>query len=245
MAKRMALVPPELVSEYYQLTKPEIRLEDNILKVLQQNDMPDDLRAKLLSQLIPKYQRAMLPPPPPPPAPKPPELTEDLLGSLEHTKTPIEEESISERDQFLVKYLSHAVPKTFKKFTLAIIRKLRNVGYIFNDKGEIEEYEKPVYRSNVIDLFSYLMRDPKKYDPPPRGFDTFLRGIHHANVPITWIGNKRAREHLGFTEMDPLQQKGRSPKSPLSSDLQKGSTSSDLDSEKGSNPEQNWDEWKE
>lgn len=58
MARKMALVPPDLVSEYYQLNKPEIRLEDKIIQVLHQNEMPDDLRGKLLSQLIPRYQKS-------------------------------------------------------------------------------------------------------------------------------------------------------------------------------------------
>ncbi|GFY37337.1 uncharacterized protein TNIN_33361 [Trichonephila inaurata madagascariensis] len=59
MAKKMVLVPPELVSEYYQLRKPEIRLEDDISNLLNEKKTPSDVNAKLLSDLIKKYQRAM------------------------------------------------------------------------------------------------------------------------------------------------------------------------------------------
>ncbi|GFS85091.1 uncharacterized protein TNCV_4222791 [Trichonephila clavipes] len=57
-------VPQDLVSEYYELNKPEIRVEDNISKILNEEETPDDMKAKLLSHWIPKYQRLMQPPPP-------------------------------------------------------------------------------------------------------------------------------------------------------------------------------------
>ncbi|GFX76003.1 uncharacterized protein TNCV_1995571 [Trichonephila clavipes] len=64
MARKMALVPQDLLSEYYELNKPEIRVEDNISKILNEEETPDDMKAKLLSHWIPKYQRLMQPPPP-------------------------------------------------------------------------------------------------------------------------------------------------------------------------------------
>ncbi|GFY27998.1 uncharacterized protein TNCV_4563511 [Trichonephila clavipes] len=66
MARKMALAPKELVSEYYQLNKPEIRVED-ISNLLHDEEKSDDVKAKLLSHWIPKYQRLMQPPPPPKP----------------------------------------------------------------------------------------------------------------------------------------------------------------------------------
>ncbi|GFY22172.1 uncharacterized protein TNCV_3298151 [Trichonephila clavipes] len=63
----MALVPKELVLEYYQLNKPEIRVEDNISNLLHDEEKSDDVKAKLLPHWIPKYQRLMQPPPPPKP----------------------------------------------------------------------------------------------------------------------------------------------------------------------------------
>ncbi|GBM05501.1 hypothetical protein AVEN_94784-1 [Araneus ventricosus] len=58
MSKRMALMPPELFSAYYQ-QKPEIRLEDELSKLLDREKLPDDMKVKLLSQLVARYQKTM------------------------------------------------------------------------------------------------------------------------------------------------------------------------------------------
>ncbi|GFX70583.1 uncharacterized protein TNCV_875571 [Trichonephila clavipes] len=79
MARKMALVPKELVSEFYQLNKPEIRVEDNISNLLHDEEKSDNVKAKLLSHWIPKYQRLMQPSPPP----KPCEIPKELLQETE------------------------------------------------------------------------------------------------------------------------------------------------------------------
>ncbi|GBN58754.1 hypothetical protein AVEN_17023-1 [Araneus ventricosus] len=75
----MAFVPKELVSEYYQLNKPEIRVEDNISNLLHDEETPDDMKARLLSHWIPKYQRLMQHPLPP----KAFEIPKELLQETE------------------------------------------------------------------------------------------------------------------------------------------------------------------
>ncbi|KMQ82991.1 hypothetical protein RF55_21246 [Lasius niger] len=201
----MALVPPELVSEYFQINKPEIRLEENILNLLQQNDVPDDLRAKLLSQLITKYQRAMQPAPPPKPFEIPPEL---LAPPPPLPSPPVELTTPYSRDALLAKFIGYAVPKTFKKFILPILERLSYANYTFNDKNEFQVGDKPEYRSNAIDLFSYLMKDIRKNEPPPVGFEAFFKALFKINIPRQWIGNKRLREVFDYAELDPLR-KGR------------------------------------
>ncbi|GFT83194.1 uncharacterized protein TNCV_3736561 [Trichonephila clavipes] len=88
MARKMALVPKELVSEYYQLNKPEIRVEDNISNLLHDEEKSDDVKAKLLSHWIPKYQRLMQPPPPPKPFEIPKELLQETEVEQEQTPSP-------------------------------------------------------------------------------------------------------------------------------------------------------------
>ncbi|GFY68638.1 uncharacterized protein TNIN_142601, partial [Trichonephila inaurata madagascariensis] len=78
MARKMALVPQDHVSEYYELNKPEIRVEDNISKILNEEKTPEE-KDKLLSHWIPKYQRLMRPPPPQ----KPFEIPKELLQETE------------------------------------------------------------------------------------------------------------------------------------------------------------------
>ncbi|GFR34186.1 uncharacterized protein TNCT_592821 [Trichonephila clavata] len=83
MARKMALNPQYLVSEYYELNKPEIRVEDNISKLLNEEETPDDVKAKLLSHWIPKYQRLMQPPPPQEPFEIPKELLQETEAEQE------------------------------------------------------------------------------------------------------------------------------------------------------------------
>ncbi|GBM89489.1 hypothetical protein AVEN_32544-1 [Araneus ventricosus] len=53
----------------------EIRVEDNISNLLHDEETPDDMKARLLSHWIPKYQLLMQPSPPP----KPFEIPKELL----------------------------------------------------------------------------------------------------------------------------------------------------------------------
>ncbi|GFU40436.1 uncharacterized protein TNCV_1208031 [Trichonephila clavipes] len=55
-------------------TQPEVRIENDISSLLHEKETPDDIKAKQLSDLIPKYQRGMQPPPHPKPFEIPPEL---------------------------------------------------------------------------------------------------------------------------------------------------------------------------
>ncbi|GFS85090.1 uncharacterized protein TNCV_4222781 [Trichonephila clavipes] len=57
--------------------------------------------------------------------------------------------------------------------------------------NELQRNEKTEYRSNGIDLFSYLMRNEKTVSHPPTGFNTFLQGILDANIPLGWIERLR------------------------------------------------------
>ncbi|GFQ63956.1 uncharacterized protein TNCT_558821 [Trichonephila clavata] len=119
MARKMALVPQDLVSEYYELNKPEIRVENNISKLLNEEETPDDVKAKLLSHWIPKYQRLMQPPPPQ----KPFEIPKELLQETEA------EQEISSpapsKLNMIAKYIAYTIPKIRKKYILPIMEKLR------------------------------------------------------------------------------------------------------------------------
>lgn len=194
MAKKMALVPPELVSEYYQITKPEIRLEDNIANILQEKLTSDDVKAKLLSDLIPKYQRAMQVPPAPKPFEIPSELFADVSSPM---KTPI----LTSRENELSRLIGYVVPKTSRKFILPILEKLRNNGYTFNEQNELEVNGKAEYRSNVIDLFSYMMKNERNA-LPPRGYNHFFNAIQKSNIPLQWIRNKYLRDQIMLSEAD-------------------------------------------
>ncbi|GFQ98407.1 uncharacterized protein TNCT_546311 [Trichonephila clavata] len=56
MSKRMSLVPPEFLIGY-QAQKAELRLEDEVSKLLDREQLADYLKVKLLSQFLIRYQK--------------------------------------------------------------------------------------------------------------------------------------------------------------------------------------------
>ncbi|GFX40266.1 uncharacterized transposon-derived protein F54H12.3 [Trichonephila clavipes] len=197
MAQEMGLVPKGLISRYFAETQPEVRIENNISSLLHEKETPDDIKAKLLSDLIPKYQRVMQPPPPPKPFEIPPELlTEPELPLTNKSEVPL-------RINILAKYIGYAIPKTRKKYILPILETLKDANYTFNDKNEFEVDGKPEYRSNVVDLFSYMMKNDQRVLTPPTGFAKFYAALRHVNIPLEWIGNKRLREQLLLSDANP------------------------------------------
>ncbi|GIY76947.1 uncharacterized protein CDAR_265171 [Caerostris darwini] len=58
MSKRMALISPEFLIGH-QRQKPEFRLEDELSRLLDSYQLPDDLKVKLLSQLHTRYQKSV------------------------------------------------------------------------------------------------------------------------------------------------------------------------------------------
>ncbi|GIY24630.1 uncharacterized protein CDAR_572361 [Caerostris darwini] len=211
MARKMALVPPELVSEYYQLNKPEIRVEDNISKLLHEEQTPDDVKAKLLSHWIPKYQRLMQPPT----VQKPFEIPKELLQETEALHEEISSPPPS-RMNMIAKYIAYTVPKMRKKYILPILEKLREINYTFNEMNELQKDGKTEYRSNGIDLFAYLMRNERSNRKPPSGFNTFMQGILAANIPIEWIGNKYVKDQLVLSQLNLKLKEPSSPRTPES-----------------------------
>ncbi|GFW43861.1 uncharacterized protein TNCV_2854941 [Trichonephila clavipes] len=106
MAQEMGLIPKELISRYFAETQPEVRIENNISSLLHEKETPDDIKYKLLSGLIPKYQSVMYPPP----RPKPFEIPPELLTEPELPITNIPEVPL--RINIMAKYIGYAIPKT-------------------------------------------------------------------------------------------------------------------------------------
>lgn len=202
MAQKMALVPPELVSEYYQLTKPEVRLEDSITNILHQTDLADELRVKMLSNLIPKYQKLMQPS-----VKKFPETFLDELNKLKD-ENPVEVKSSSKPSTSYVsniaKYLAYIVPKSKKVYIHPILEQMKNAGYTFNENNELVVKGNTEHNSNVVDLFGYLMRNLKTSGYRPIGFNAFINAIQDTNIPKEWIGNTTVRNQLYLQEADPF-----------------------------------------
>ncbi|GBO42845.1 hypothetical protein AVEN_73530-1 [Araneus ventricosus] len=95
-----------------------------------------------------------------------------------------------------------------KKYILPVLEKLKEVNYSFNDMNELQKDGKTEYRSNGIDLFSYLMRNEKANAHPPPGFNTFLQGILKAKIceiPVASLTIGFETERAKFAENTRIQ----------------------------------------
>ncbi|GFR03832.1 uncharacterized protein TNCT_605081 [Trichonephila clavata] len=191
MSKRMAVVPEELATSYFSKT-PDAGLHDiesKIENLLHASSYSDDAKAKLLSQLILKYRHMVS-------EPKPPvrvTIEEFLKKSAEVAERNISEDPIV-RDIIL------SVPANFQKFIPAIVEKLKTRSYSWNELGELITDNQAVKHSNVIDLFSYLMRNVKK-GLEPHGFAVFWKANNEIKIPTRWIGNQKLVQNLGDTSL--------------------------------------------
>ncbi|GBM15810.1 hypothetical protein AVEN_262959-1 [Araneus ventricosus] len=88
-----------------------------------------------------------------------------------------------------------SVPANFQKFIPPIVEKLNTRSYSWNEYGELTEDNEIVRNTNVIDLFSYLMRNVKKVHEP-HGFSAFWNGIKEIKIPTRWIGNHKLVQNL-------------------------------------------------
>ncbi|GFX86518.1 uncharacterized protein TNCV_3727871 [Trichonephila clavipes] len=188
MAKRMAVVPEELATTYFSKTSDAglHDIESQIENLLRASSYSDDAKAKLLSQLILKYRHMVS-------EPKPPvrvSIEEEIpkVKSIEVVERNISEDPIV-RDIIL------SVPANFQKFIPPIVEKLKTRSYSWNESGELITNNQAVKHSNVIDIFSYLMRNVKK-GLEPHGFAIFWKAINEIKIPTRWIGNQKLVQNL-------------------------------------------------
>ncbi|GFQ82341.1 uncharacterized protein TNCT_390691 [Trichonephila clavata] len=175
MSKRMAVVPEELATSYFSKT-PDAGLHDiesKIENLLHASSYSDDAKAKLLSQLILKYRHMVS-------EPKPPVRVTIEEEIPKEKSADVAERNISEDP--IVRDIILSVPANFQKFIPAIVEKLKTRSYSWNELGELITDNQAVKHSNVIDLFSYLMRNVKK-GLEPHGFAVFWKAINEIKIP--------------------------------------------------------------
>ena len=209
MARRVALIPEELVSSY-QLQKPELRVEDEIGNLLDQGKLSDDMKVKLLSQLITRYHKTVNEPP------EPVRVTfadEEERKKMSHDQAKTDGEKKAETDM-IFKDILLSVPKTFTKFVPMIVEKLNMHGYAWNNEGELTKNNIPFKNVRIVDFFLYLFRNVRD-QPDLRVFPIYLDTVRDINIPRGWIGNKKLVKILSFDEIEtpfsstPRRERGR------------------------------------
>ncbi|GFU09400.1 uncharacterized protein TNCV_143801 [Trichonephila clavipes] len=102
----------------------------------------------------------------PSPAPKPFEIPPELFAEPELPIQNIPE--VPQRINMIAKIHWICCTEGAEKYILPILEKLKDANYTFNDKNELEINGKPEYRSNAIDLFSYIMKNDRSVLTPPK-----------------------------------------------------------------------------
>ncbi|GFT97415.1 uncharacterized protein NPIL_365551 [Nephila pilipes] len=151
----MALVPLDFLAAYRHPKVVESDLEQNILNFL---DESNDQQAKLLSQLIMKYQKTVREPPPLIPVTI---VDKSVINPLEELPT----KEIEDEDPILLD-IRYTVPRAYEKYVSAIVEKLKTRLYHWNENGEMTENGVLLKGSKIVDLFSYVMRNSKKLEKP-------------------------------------------------------------------------------
>ena len=183
MAKRVALIPEELVSTYH-LQKPEIRLETEIETLLEKSELPNDMKAKLLGQLITRYHKEIH---------KPAEairvsVVNDQQQQMQTSETEGETNDVT-------KDIMLSTAQRYSKFVPLIVDKLKSRQYSWNEWREMTVDGKPIRGSNVVDFFSYLLRNLKSTSEP-KHFHHFLRALKEIRIPHTWVANKNVLKQI-------------------------------------------------
>lgn len=191
MARRVALIPEELFSSH-QYKDPELRLEDEIASLLDRKKIPDDMKAKLLSQLVMRYQKTFHTPPDPiPVSVQNNQISENEEKQKQTDGSSVENENIDSyaKQDVIMKNILISTPYRYKKYVPMIVEKLKTRNYFWNSEGEMTEGNKTVKGSNIIDCFAYVFRNMKN-PAEPQKFDFFLKALSEINIPRAWIANK-------------------------------------------------------
>ncbi|GFS48616.1 uncharacterized protein TNCV_769811 [Trichonephila clavipes] len=189
----MVLVPLEfLIGHLAQNT--ELRLEDEVSKLLDREQLADHLKVKLLGQLLTRYQNIAREPSEPvrvsivdenehPRAVASQEMGEQFGDKmLENVKADMELDPIQ-------KDIITSSPRSYVKYIPSILKKLKTRDYSWNKYGEMTRDNLPIKDSRIVDFFSCLFRNTKTQTEATH-FQIFLKAILEINIPHSWVDSK-------------------------------------------------------
>ncbi|KAJ8045574.1 hypothetical protein HOLleu_08608 [Holothuria leucospilota] len=145
------------------------RLEDKVDHLLKNEDVDDDVRAKL-------YQRAL----------RRQRVHQKQIPSMKDVMSPVndaEEHHVSD-DAIMA-----SVPTKYRAKAGRLLQFFKGHGITWNPQGELEMNDKAIKRSHVIDLVNDLMRHRQSFEP--RGHDTLSHWLADLNI---LVGNPKRRK---------------------------------------------------
>ncbi len=188
--RKMALVPANYMAQLQQQPagivnpSPQMsigrqlsRLDAEMKRILDDENVPDDLKYKLYSHALSQFS----------------ELREEMKKPI---RMEIESEKKTEQPQVAGFLLANSgdFPADKKNVARKLATFLEQTDSIqWGSKGELVVDGIAVQGSNIHDLFDYVTRN-RSVAAPPIGFRRFTDALDAANVPKSIIGNKNLKK---------------------------------------------------
>lgn len=202
MAQKMALVPEQYLLPRRMQISEESRTEDEIESLLNTNHMADDVKVKILNNMVSKYKRLVHTP------------YEPVKVSIEKSSDESKEEAIPISNSAelvdedpMVQQILLSIPQTTRKFVPALIDKMKQANLFWNKQGQLIINGDLLPGSHVIDIFSFMLRNRKNINWPP-GFNLFFQELIKTGIPLEWIQNEVLKR--SFAHTSPIQIRGKS-----------------------------------
>ena len=181
-AKRMVLVPEEMLSRYEQkqrletspITANMMQKDAQLSNILQQTDMYDDQKEKLFHANLERYLNLK--------QQKDSEIPTVQLAQTTEEKTAIQELP----DSVIVE----TVPKRMRERATAILNRLKTRPDVitWDRSGEVKLEGRNIPQSNISDLISDAVRGRKNFTPT--GSKEFFHVLSKINVPRDLVRNE-------------------------------------------------------
>ena len=178
-ARKVALVPQQLLSSLMaqQQFNPAINqlseLDKGMQSILENSNLPADIKMKQYSQLMHKYQTM-----------KDQELNKPMTVDIQSKGSSM----LSIPDDDIV----GGVPKNYQNKAKLLISHIKRTPNIEADEqGQIVINGKKIENSNIADLIFDYTKPPKRNQIPAKGWKEFGKALKQTNVPRQAIGNDR------------------------------------------------------
>ena len=192
--KKMVLVDPTQLQQTPQrpvtdaLGSAISSLDQHIHNILANSTMDEYTKAQQYNQALQRYLTLS------------DKYRERPLGKVEMKVStpdlPTPELPTTENQTRLKPTLYQTLPPTLRSKGAALLNHLESIpGIKWDNKQQLVVDDKPIPKSNVVDLIDDLVRDRKTTKPPP-GWSELATVLKQVNTPRALIGNSRRRLDL-------------------------------------------------
>jgi hypothetical protein len=183
-AKRMILVPEDMLNRYEQKQKIEtspitatmMHKDAEMSNTLQQTDMPNDQKEKLFYANLERYLNLK-------------QQKDSQVPTVQ--LAPIKENPVRELSDAVI---VETVPKRMRERATAILNRLKTRPDIisWDNTGQVKIEGESILQSNISDLISDAVRARKNFKP--KGSNEFFHALSKMNMPKDLVRNHERRK---------------------------------------------------